>query len=57
MYNKKTGLFIVLEGIDGSGKTHHGKKLYLRLKKNNLPVEYTREPGGTKNSEKLRKII
>jgi len=57
MYNKKKGLFIVLEGIDGSGKTYHGKKLYLRLKKNNLPVEYTREPGGTKNSEFIRKII
>ena len=57
MYNKKKGLFIVLEGIDGSGKTHHGKKLYLRLKKNNLPVEYTREPGGTKTSESIRKII
>ena len=33
MYIKKKGLFIVLEGIDGSGKTYHGKKLYLRLKK------------------------
>ena len=57
MYIKKKGLFIVLEGIDGSGKTYHGKKLYLRLKKNNLPVEYTREPGGTKTSESIRKII
>tara|TARA_B100001996_G_scaffold370916_1_gene345727 strand:+ start:4811 stop:5467 length:657 start_codon:yes stop_codon:yes gene_type:complete len=57
MYIKKKGLFIVLEGVDGSGKTFHGKKLYLRLKKNNLPVEYTREPGGTKTSESIRKII
>ena len=57
MYIKKKGLFIVLEGIDGSGKTYHGKKLYLKLKKNNLPVEYTREPGGTETSEFIRKII
>ena len=57
MYTKKKGLFIVLEGVDGSGKTYHGKKLYLKLKKNNLPVEYTREPGGTNTSESIRKVI
>ena len=48
---------IVFEGIEGSGKTtliNHVSK-YLKKKKRSF-IKF-REPGGTKNSEKIRKII
>ena len=54
---KQRGLFIVFEGIEGSGKSFHSQKLFKKLKKNNLPVVYTREPGGSVSAEKIRKII
>ena len=54
---KKKAFFIVFEGVEGSGKSYLSKKLYLSLKKLNLPVLLTREPGGTKRAEKIRKII
>ena len=56
MYKKK-GLFIVFEGLDGSGKTYHISKLHSKLKENKLSVIRTREPGGSSNSETIRKII
>ena len=56
MYRKKS-LFITFEGIEGSGKTYQSKKLYNKLKKKNLPVIFTREPGGSKSAEIIRKII
>ena len=54
---KKKSLFIVFEGIEGSGKSYLSKKLYNALKKAGKPVILTREPGGTKRAEKIRKII
>ena len=56
MYKKKS-LFIVFEGIEGSGKSYLSKKLYKALKKKGGSVILTREPGGTKRSEKIRQII
>ena len=50
-------LLITFEGIEGSGKSFHSKKLFSKAKKMNLPVLYTREPGGTKNAEQIRKLI
>ncbi len=51
------GIFIVLEGPDGSGKSTMAKKIgdYYRVK--GREIEFTREPGGTKISEKVRKLI
>ncbi len=43
---KKKPLLITFEGIEGSGKTFHSKKLYNKVKKMKLPVSFTREPGG-----------
>tara|TARA_B100001029_G_C14997279_1_gene415808 strand:- start:52 stop:705 length:654 start_codon:yes stop_codon:yes gene_type:complete len=54
---KRKSLFIVFEGIEGSGKSYLSKKLYKSLKKRNVPVLLTREPGGTKRAEEIRKII
>ena len=54
---KKKSFFITFEGIEGSGKSFQSKKLYGNIKKKKLPVILTREPGGTKNAEKIRKVI
>ena len=56
MYKKKF-LFISFEGIEGSGKSYQSKKLYKKLRKMNIPVLLTREPGGTKGAELIREII
>lgn len=51
------GLFITVEGPDGSGKTTQIKALEAYLKQKGYDVVITREPGGTKISEKIRGII
>ncbi|QCI27232.1 dTMP kinase [Buchnera aphidicola] len=55
--NFKNSKFIVLEGIDGSGKTQACKLIAKILKKHNIKYIIVREPGGTPISEKIRKII
>jgi dTMP kinase len=51
------GYFISFEGIDGSGKSTQINKLKEFLEQNGYDVLLTREPGGTKISEKIRNII
>ena len=53
----KKDLFISFEGPEASGKSSQIKLLSIFLKKNNIAHLITREPGGTKIAEKLRKII
>ena len=48
---------IVFEGIEGSGKTHHINNVAKYLKKKEIQFIQIREPGGSKNSEKIRKLI
>ena len=48
---------IVFEGIEGSGKSHHIKKVSNYLKKKNIKHIVVREPGGNLNSEKIRRLI
>jgi len=48
---------IVFEGIEGSGKNHHIKNVAKYLKKKKIKFIQIREPGGNKNSEKIRKLI
>ena len=48
---------IVFEGIEGSGKTHHLDKISNFLKRNKISFIKIREPGGSLNSEKIRKLI
>ena len=50
-------LIICFEGIEGSGKTLHVKNIATFLKKKKIPFVKLREPGGSKNSEKIRKLI
>lgn len=53
----KKGIFIALEGPDGSGKSTISKKIkeYLENKKVNFVM--TREPGGTPIGEEIRGIL
>lgn len=51
------GLFITLEGPDGSGKSTIARLLADYLKEKGYDVVTTREPGGTKISEDIRNII
>jgi dTMP kinase len=51
------GVFIVLEGGDGSGKTTQAKALYRRLLFKGYPALLTQEPGGTVLGERVRRII
>ena len=48
---------IVFEGIEASGKSYHINNVAKYLKKINKSFIKIREPGGTKNSEKIRKLI
>ena len=48
---------IVFEGIEGSGKTLHINNVAKYLKKKNKNFIKIREPGGNRNSEKIRKLI
>ncbi len=48
---------IVFEGIEGSGKSSHIKNVSNYLTKKKIPFIKIREPGGNKNSEKIRKLI
>jgi len=54
---RKKSLFVTFEGIEGSGKSYQIKQLYKNLKKKNISVLLTREPGGTKSAEKIRDLI
>jgi len=48
---------IVFEGIEGSGKSFHLENVAKYLKKKNIKFIKIREPGGSKNSEKIRRLI
>ena len=54
---KKKPFFIVFEGIEGSGKSYLSQNLFKHLKRKQIPVILTREPGGTSRAEKIRNII
>ena len=48
---------IVFEGIEGSGKSHHINKVSQYLDKKKIKYIKIREPGGSLNSEKIRRLI
>lgn len=51
------GLFITLEGLDGSGKTTQIKRLANWLERRGLPATFTRQPGGTAIGDRIREIL
>lgn len=54
----KTGLFLALEGIDGCGKSTQAARIATWLKTHSgCTVRQTREPGGCRQAEDIRKLI
>lgn len=51
------GLFIVFEGIDGSGKSTQAETLFNRLRNEEYDVILTREPGGSPGAMELRRLL
>lgn len=51
------GIFITFEGPEGCGKSTHAKLLYNFLKRKGYDCIFTREPGGTKVGEYIRRIL
>jgi dTMP kinase len=51
------GLFITLEGLDGSGKTTQIKRLEDWLKKGGRQPVLARQPGGTPTGDRIRALL
>jgi dTMP kinase len=51
------GLFVSLEGIDGSGKSTQGRRLAETLRAQGHTVTLTREPGGSPGAEEIRRLV
>jgi dTMP kinase len=52
-----SGIFIVFEGPEGSGKTTQARRLATRVSAQGRDVVLTREPGGTPIGEQVRTIL
>lgn len=51
------GVFITLEGIDGTGKSTQARLLAQRLRDAGREVVLTREPGGAPGAEQIRRLL
>jgi dTMP kinase len=51
------GRFIVVEGIDGSGKTTQVRRLVSALTRRGIRVRAIREPGATRVGERIRELL
>ncbi|MFW6202012.1 MAG: dTMP kinase, partial [Gemmatimonadota bacterium] len=51
------GLFIVFEGVEGSGKSTQAERLVDWLRERSIPHLATREPGGTPVGEGVRGLL
>lgn len=52
-----SGKFIVVEGLEGAGKSSVISLIVNALKEKGLTVEQTREPGGTPMAESIRECV
>ena len=51
------GVFITIEGVEGSGKSTQLLRLSERLRRLGLPVVVSKEPGGTALGRELRRLL
>lgn len=51
------GVFITIEGVEGSGKSTQLLRLSERLRRLNLPLLVTKEPGGTALGREVRRLL
>ena len=51
------GLFITLEGLDGSGKSTQLKRLASWMRKRGWEPVMTRQPGGTPTGDRIRELL
>ncbi len=51
------GVFITLEGGEGTGKSTQGKLLHQALAASGVDAVMTREPGGTDQAERIRNLL
>lgn len=54
---KPGGLFLVFEGVEGSGKSTQVERLAARCRAAGRTVVVTREPGGTPLGEEMRRLL
>jgi dTMP kinase len=54
---KRRGLFITLEGMDGTGKSTQLRLLAKWLGRRGYKLRVTREPGGTRLGERIRRML
>lgn len=52
-----SGLFVAFEGVEGSGKSTHIRRVAHRLRELGVDPLVTREPGGTAAAEAIRAIV
>jgi dTMP kinase len=55
--SSRRGKFLTFEGLDGCGKSTQMERLARILRKQDLSVTVTREPGGTAAGEKIRHLL
>lgn len=51
------GFFLTLEGPEGSGKSTQARLILSYLRRRRIPYIHTREPGGTKLGELIRRLL
>ena len=51
------GLFVVFEGVEGSGKSTQSRELKRRLTKSGFTATLVREPGGTPTGQRIRQLL
>jgi dTMP kinase len=51
------GVFITIEGVEGSGKSTQLLRLSERLRRLSLPLVVSKEPGGTSLGRELRRLL